>query len=310
MYADIADQVTHPRWASGWRAWLGGRAGPSRAGSSWRWASTTTASTASPRGLARARAHGHLPVGALTPDGVLWAAILADGPEAALTHRSAGHEHAVLRGPPARLVDVTAPTRRRSRGGMRVHCARLDPRDVIDRRGLRFTRVARTLLDLAADLREPELQAAVDEARVQRKLHRPSIQATIARAPGHHGIGALRRAIARHDRGRGIPIGQFERRAIGFMRDHDFPEYVRNYTVKVHGEPFTLDIAWIDQPRRAGARQSHVPRQRPEFVTDRRRSRRLGAVGWQIVRATWVDLDERPAELAADLWALLLVRAQ
>ncbi len=249
-------------------------------------------------------------IGALTPDGVLWAAILANGPEAALTHRSAGHEHAVLRGPPARLVDVTAPTRRRSRGGMRVHFARLDPRDVTTRRGLRFTRVARTLLDLAADLREPELQAAVDEARVQRKLHRPSIQATIARAPGHHGIGALRRAIARHDRGRGIPIGQFERRAIGFMRDHDFPEYVRNYTVKVHGEPFTLDIAWID--RRIGleldSRTFHD--NDPSFVTDRRRTRRLGAVGWQIVRATWVDLDERPAELAADLWALLLARAQ
>jgi hypothetical protein len=45
----------------------------------------------------------------------------------------------------------------------------------------------------------------------------------------------------------------------------------------------------------AAARRPHKPR-------------RLAARGWQVVRATWVDLDERPAELAADLWALL--RAQ
>lgn len=43
----------------------------------------------------------------------------------------------------------------------------------------------------------------------------------------------------------------------------------------------------------------------PAFARDRRRSRRLAATGVQVVRATWEDLDARPAELAADLWALL-----
>ena len=193
--------------------------------------------------------------------------------------------------------------------GIRPHCARLDPRDIRLRRGLRFTTIARTLLDLAADLREPELQAAVDEARVLRRLHRPSIDATIARAPGHHGIGALRRAIARHDRGRGAPIGDFERRAIGFLRDHDLPAYVRNYAVRVDGETFTLDVVWVDE--RVGlefdSRGFHD--NDPRFVTDRRRSRRLGAVGWHVVRATWIDLDERPEELAADIWSLLRRRS-
>lgn len=247
-------------------------------------------------------------IGTLTPDGVLWAALLAMGPAAALTHRTAGHEHAVLRGRRSPTVDVTAPTHRRSRGAIRAHTARLDPRDVTTRRGLRFTTVARTLLDLAAELPEPQLQAAVDEARVQRRLHRPSIEATIARAPGHHGIGALRRAIARHDRGRGVPIGAFERRAVAFLRDHDFPPYVRNYTVKVDAEPFVLDVAWIDH--RVGlefdSRTFHD--NDPSFATDRRRSRRLGSIGWHVVRGTWIDLDERPAELAGDVWALLRAR--
>ena len=256
-----------------------------------------------------AREHqGVYRVGALTMDGVLWAAVLAMGEGAVVTHRSAGHELAVLRGRWPRAVDVTAPTRRRARDGIRVHIARLHPRDVTTRRGLRFTTVSRTLLDLAADLSEPALQAAVDEARVQRRLHRPSIEATIARAPGHHGIGALRRAVARHDRGRGIPVGDFERRAIGFLRDHDFPPYVRNFTVKVDGEPFTLDIAWVKQRVALELDSRTYHDNDPSFATDRRRSRRLGAVGWHVVRGTWLDLDERPAELAADVWALLEAR--
>lgn len=69
-------------------------------------------------------------------------------------------------------------------------------------RGLRITTVARTLLDVAPGLSDPALPAAVDEARIQRRLHLPSIEATVARACGHQGLGALRRAVARHDPGR------------------------------------------------------------------------------------------------------------
>lgn len=247
-------------------------------------------------------------VGALTPDGILWAALLAMGPDAALSHHTAGHEHVVLRGPPPRAVDVTAPTRRRARPGLRVHGAQIHPRDTTTRRGLRFTTVHRTLLDLAAELPEPALQAAVDEARVRRRLHRPSIEATIARAPGHHGIGALRRAMARHDRGRGMPVGDFERRAIGFLRDYDFPPYVRNHVVEVDAERFMLDVAWPVHRVALELDSRTYHDNDPSFATDRRRSRRLGAVGWHIVRGTWIDLDERPAELAGDVWALLRAR--
>ena len=135
-----------------------------------------------------ARVHtGVYRVGSLTPDGVLWAALLAAGSGSTLSHGAAGHEHVVLRTRRTQIIDVTAPARRRPRAGLRLHRARLDPRDVTTRRGLRFTTISRTLLDLAADLREPELQAAVDEARVQRRLHRPSVEATIARAPGTTG---------------------------------------------------------------------------------------------------------------------------
>lgn len=244
-------------------------------------------------------------MGALSPDGVLFAARLALGPAASVSHRSGAHHLALLRGRVPAPVDVTVPTTRRSRHGIRAHKARLDERDITTHRGLRVTTVSRTLLDVAPGLTDPALQAAVDEARIQRRLHIPTIEATIARSPGHHGIGALRRAVARHDPGRGRAIGDFERRAIGFLRDHGFPPYERNFTVVVEGEPFMLDVVWLEQRVALELDSRGFHDNDPAFVTDRRRSRRLTATGWRVVRGTWEDLEVRPHELASDLWALL-----
>lgn len=244
-------------------------------------------------------------LGRLTQTGVLHAAVLALGEHAVVSHRSAAHEHGLLRTRPPATVDVTAPTTRRSRRGIRPHRSQLDPRDFTTRSGLRITTVARTLLDVAPVLSEPRLQAAVDEARVLRRLHIPAIEATFARAAGHHGIGALRRALARHDPGRGRPIGDFERRASAFLRNHDFPPYVRNFTVVVDGEPFSLDVVWLERRVALELDSRTFHDNDPSFASDRRRSRRLAAAGWQVVRGTWEDLDDRPGELAADVWALL-----
>ncbi len=245
-------------------------------------------------------------VGTLTADGVLWAALLATAADA-LNHQTAAYEHGLMPRRPA-SIHVAAPTRRRRRDGIRAHRVQLDPRDVTTRRGLPVTTIARTLLDIAADLPAPAVQAAVDEARVLRRLHLPSIEATIARAAGHHGIGHLRRAVARHDRGRGLPIGALERRAIAFLRDHGFPPYVRNHVVEVAGEPFMLDVAWIERRVALELDGRAYHDSDPAFARDRRRSRRLAAIGWHVVRATWEDLEQRPGELAADVWALLATR--
>jgi hypothetical protein len=244
-------------------------------------------------------------LGALSPLGALFAAQLALGDDASVSHRSAGHELALLRGRVPAVVDVTAPTTRRARSGIRPHKSRLHPSDVTTRGGLRVTRVPRTLLDLASILSEPALQAAVDHARVQRRLHLLAIEAAISRAPGHHGIGALRRAVARHDPGRGRPIGALELRAIAFLREHGFPPYERNLTVVVDDEPFMLDVVWRRERVALELDSRTYHDTDPAFATDRRRSRRLAAAGWQVVRGTWDDLDDRPGELAADVHVLL-----
>lgn len=244
-------------------------------------------------------------LGALTPAGELFAATLAMGPHAHLSHRSAGHVQGLLTERRPAVVDVTTPTRRRARATIRPHQARLHDQDRTTRNGLPVTALGRTLLDLAAVLSAPALQAVVDEARVQRRLRSRGIEATIARAPGHHGIGALRRALARRDPGRGRPIGSFEREAIEFLRARGFPAYVRNHPIEIDGERFHPDVVWIRERVCLELDTRDYHDNDPAFVSDRRRSRRLEVAGWLVVRATPEDLGPGADELAADLWALL-----
>lgn len=75
--------------------------------------------------------------------------------------------------------------------------------------------------------------------------------------------------------------------------------------VVVDGEPFTLDVVWPEHRVALEFDSRTYHDNDPAFATDRRRSRRLAAAGWQVVRGTWEDLDDRPGELACDVHALL-----
>jgi predicted transcriptional regulator of viral defense system len=91
----------------------------------------------------------------LRPEGRWLAAVLAAGPEAALSHRSAAALHGIREVSGA--LDVTT-TRRVAVRGVVVHRTTvLDARDVTTRRGVRATTLARTLVDLAGILTAEQL---------------------------------------------------------------------------------------------------------------------------------------------------------
>jgi hypothetical protein len=96
------------------------------------------------------------------------AAVLACGPGAVLSHASAA-AHGDLRRSDAVYIDVTVagPSRRRG-AGLRVHRARrLATDEVTTHAGIRVTSVARTILDLAATLRDDRaLERVLDRAEV------------------------------------------------------------------------------------------------------------------------------------------------
>jgi hypothetical protein len=91
------------------------------------------------------------------------AAVLACGTGAALSHRSAADLWGLR--PNATRLEVTVPAKRPGPPWVEVHRTRvLAPQDFTTRDGIPVTSVARTLLDLGAVVRPPDLEVAVDRA--------------------------------------------------------------------------------------------------------------------------------------------------
>src|SRR3954454_5064118 len=100
----------------------------------------------------------------LTRNSRLWAAVLAAGDDAVLSHRSAAGLHG-LRADNSMRIDVTVPRRPRPRGGITLHTVRgLDSRDRDVCDGLPVATVVRPLLDLAEVVLANQLRRAFDEA--------------------------------------------------------------------------------------------------------------------------------------------------
>lgn len=98
------------------------------------------------------------------------AALLAAGPESALSHFSAAYalglptlnEHA------PNVIEVSVPRARRMRlRGVHAHTPRDAPAAFKMRDGLRVTSIARTFIDLAGELDEERLEFALDSAAVK-----------------------------------------------------------------------------------------------------------------------------------------------
>lgn len=105
-----------------------------------------------------AYAVGHRTLG---PHGWEHAALLALGPSAVLSHRSAAAFWGI-RPLTAGWVEVTHPVKRRSRDGILIHWTRgFAPGDVVLRHGVQVTSPARTLIDLADVLSTSTVQRAL-----------------------------------------------------------------------------------------------------------------------------------------------------
>jgi very-short-patch-repair endonuclease len=115
---------------------------------------------------------------------VRWAAaVMACGPEAVLSHRSAAAAWGI-RDWESRSVDVTSPSGSgRERRAIRVHRAPLGEVDQSVRFGIPVTSVARTVADLAHELDDEATYRMVREAQFRKLLHLPALELTHRRRP-------------------------------------------------------------------------------------------------------------------------------
>jgi predicted transcriptional regulator of viral defense system len=249
-----------------------------------------------------------VPVGLLSREGHWMAAVLACGPGAVLSHRSA----AALLGlrPTKRArIDVTVP-RRSAREHPRIEVHRsttLTAADTERESNIPCTTVARTQLDLADVIGRRPLERAFDQAEALEVFDLRALEDQLARNPYRRGAHVVRSVLAEHYAGSTPTWSEFEERFLAFARTAGLPRPEVNYWIVLDdGSPaIRADFAWPAQRVivETDGRRTHGTRQ--AFERDRRNDLRLAAARWRPVRVTWRRLDEEPALVEASVRALL-----
>lgn len=198
---------------------------------------------------------GHASVG---NEGRWLAAVLAYGPGAVLSHRSAAELWEML--PPADgPVHVTVPgdAGRKRRRGIEVHRSSvLSRRDCTRRQGIPVTSPARTLADLRGAVRAAQVRRALRQAEV--------LGLPLPARDGDHTRSEL------------------ERRFLALCRRHGLPAP----EVNVRIDDFLVDFLWRDRRLIVETDGYRYHRGRAAFEDDRARDLRLKLLGYDVLRLT------------------------
>jgi very-short-patch-repair endonuclease len=239
----------------------------------------------------------------LTPKARWMACVLAGGPGAALSFRSAAAlwEIRHWRG----AVDVTLPTSRRQRPGITWHVSNLPADELTVRDAIPVTTVPRTLLDLAAVLDKRGLERAINEAEVQRHADPLSLSTLLARYLRRRGTAAIRAVLAEGRIGTSVTKSELEERFLRLLADRRLPRPELNASIGVRGGFVEVDCVWRSSRLIAELDGRAIHGTVRAFERDRARDRALGAAGWRVIRITWRQLNQEARELTEDLGAML-----
>ncbi len=227
------------------------------------------------------------------------AAVLAGGPGAVLSYRSAGMHWGLARGD--HVVEVTVPVRRRARAGIRGHEATLAPDERTIHEAIPVTTPTRTLFDLASVLRERQLERAINEAEVRRLWDRTSLAALLERYPRHRGNPIIRSALERRRQGATVTRSELEELFVELLDAAGLPRPELNALI----EGFEVDAVWRDRRLIVELDGRGFHSTAAAFERDRARDRALQAAGWRVVRLTYRQLRDMPEAVLADLRRLL-----
>jgi hypothetical protein len=216
------------------------------------------------------------------------AAVLAAGPGAVASHRSAGALHA-LEGCRRGRPEVTLPRGRRYRpAGVRVHeSTDLYLADVRRIDGIPTTGVARTLIDLGAVVARAAVHVALDDARRRGLTDWDELlDVMVAHArQGRRGVRALRSIVAEHHDEVEVTDSGGERLIAILLAEAGLPRPELQYVVEENGRTCKIDLAY---PAERVAIE-HDGRQHTEleiWEDDHPRQNAIVLEGWTVLRYT------------------------
>ena len=220
------------------------------------------------------------------------AAVLACGPNAALSHRSAGALWRIL--PRWHTpTEVTTPTKRGHPG---IHVHRSPAADATFHYGIRVTTPARTLVDLADVLNPKQLTRALNEAQVLRLVTANELATFLTRYPG--------RRTARLTPERGATKSYLEEDFVRFLKRHRLPLPEFNQHIAGH----EVDAVYREQKLviELDSRQFHTTTR--AFEEDRDRDADILSAGFSTLRITDHRLKTHQAKEARRLNTILRSR--
>jgi uncharacterized protein DUF559/putative AbiEi antitoxin of type IV toxin-antitoxin system len=242
----------------------------------------------------------------LTQRGHWMAAVLACGPQAVLSHRSAAALHGIRADNRAK-TDVTLPSpSARSRPTIDVHTSlTLEAADITTVDRIPCTTVARTLVDLGDIVSRREVERAVDRAEVLRVFDGRAVHEALERAGPRRGAGTLR-AVLESYKGPTLTDKELEERFLALCRQASLPSPAVNAWITLtDGIAYKADFLWRTRRLIAETDGRDVHTTRKAFEHDRLRDQRLTLAGFTVVRFTWRQVANEPQRVAEALRSLL-----
>jgi GNAT superfamily N-acetyltransferase len=247
-----------------------------------------------------------------TWEGRAFAAVLACGPSALVSHACAAHLWELEGFGPKGIIDVLAPYHARSSGhrGVRVHESKaFHLRDEVRRKGVPCTGVARTILDVCAvvddDLDALDALGALDSALLRRivtwnELWRCLI---LHAARGRTGVARFRRILVQRH-GKRVPHMKIARMTLELIVDAGLREPVSEHPVG----KYRIDLAYpeLKIAIECLGKEGHL--NDASFEYDPIRRNELQLEGWIVIEVTWRRLIDEPHHVVREVRRAIALR--
>jgi very-short-patch-repair endonuclease len=254
----------------------------------------------------------HQSVYSLTPSvmtqrGRFMAAVLACGPDAVLSHRSAAYLWGLV-DDWDEPIDVTAPNRRgRSPDGVAAHRDRsLQPIDKTTHHDVPCTTVARTILDFAAVEPDWKVRKVVAQAEVLQILDKSKLRALLKRSRRRRGVARVRLILDTIHPQTKRTRSELERLFLEMCAKREIAEpEVNVWLLAADGRRYQADFLWRDQKLIIEADSRRFHDTDSAFVSDRKRRQQLELAGWRVSQCTWEEVEREPRRLALTVRGLI-----
>jgi len=231
------------------------------------------------------------------------AAVLAGGPCAALSHRSAA-AHWGIAAPPRRIeiLRTSSPDRPNSKlengpnrysDRLTIHRSRVfNEAEYEIHNGIRTTTVARTLLDLASVLSLRQLESALTQAEQLGLVKMKELRRVLERGRGWKGIGKLRHLVDTWNPNVLTTKSDMEIAFVRLCQDHKIE--MPDLNVRIGN--MEVDCLWRSQGLAVELDTPRFHSSPAAFYRDRRKDRKLERLGFRVLRIDDRMLSEEPDE--------------